>query len=116
MLSWCLVVLFATNRSHATSSSLRLVFVGQCRYGIWSTGDGSVIARNTVLHSAQHGLLIQGGRTLVEGNQASWNYGCGLSFTGSYGTNAYRDNMLRGNGTGSVCVPGTNTDAGGNLY
>jgi parallel beta-helix repeat protein len=80
--------------------------------GILASSGGNRIAENTVAGNGGGGILVAGSRNLIEGNQVKDNTGCGISFTGSGTENAYRNNMVRGNGT-AVC--GSATDGGGNI-
>jgi copper-binding protein NosD len=89
-------------------------------------GDFDYLANNTISGAvggspSHSGALIKGARALVDGNvveSASGPSGCGITFYGTASVEgAYRDNMLRNNAGGSVCVSGgaTATDAGGNI-
>lgn len=80
--------------------------------GILASSGGNRIAENMVAGNGGAGILVSGSRNLIEGNQVKDNAGCGISFTGGGVENAYRNNMVRGNGA-AVC--GTATDGGGNI-
>jgi parallel beta-helix repeat protein len=83
--------------------------------GIRVRSDDNRIAGNVVQDCRESGIKISGQRNLIEGNQASQQQaGFGLEFTAGP-TNAYRNNMLRGNPGGAVGDAFANTDAGGNI-
>jgi len=91
--------------------------------GISITGDGNRVSRNTVRGSSEtspgvdgDGIYIEGSRNLVEDNHVEGNPGFGIVFAPASAGNAYRGNMLRGNGDSvrDDNVP-PNTDAGGNI-
>ena len=77
---------------------------------------GNVVRPGAPAGATDGGIVVQGSRTLIEGNQVEGGTGCGLLFpVGSPATgNAYRNNMLRGNTGGAVCGI-AQTDAGGNI-
>jgi len=87
------------------------------------SGQGARISGNVVHRGVSTGLsngdgilVFSGAQTLVEGNEVQGNAGCGLVFNAGTNANAYRNNMLRGNGGGAVCNTGVGTtDAGGNI-
>lgn len=79
--------------------------------------SGNRIAGNVVGPGCADGIVFVYNstlRNLIEGNQIQGNSGCGLRFAFA-ATNAYRNNMLRGNTGGTVCGV-ANTDAGGNIF
>ena len=82
-----------------------------------SSGAGNLLAENVSSGCAGDGIHALGAlrslieNTLLEGNTGT---GCGILF-GSPGANAYRNNMLRNNAGGAVCLPAGNLDAGGNI-
>jgi nitrous oxidase accessory protein NosD len=89
--------------------------------GIQQLGGESLVTDNVVT-GGTGGIIVDGGRTLVEGNLAESatqpGLGCGLLFTGASSVaNAYRDNMLRNNSFAAVgfALGASATDAGGNI-
>jgi len=83
--------------------------------GIRVRSDDNRIAGNVVQDCRASGITISGQRNLIEDNQASQQQaGFGLEFTAGP-SNAYRNNMLRGNPAGAVGDAFANTDAGGNI-
>lgn len=81
----------------------------------WSILRGNVAAAN-----GEHGLVdgeLGSSYTLFDGNHCVDNGGIGIDFDGSGAsfTNAYRNNMLRGNAGGPVNPLDSATDEGGNI-
>jgi parallel beta helix pectate lyase-like protein/copper-binding protein NosD len=117
------ISIFNNGGPRRTSLVLDNVVSGFTR-GMFLNGDGLRISGNVVHRGVAispwtgDGLYLNNAReSLIEGNQIQGNAGCAIVFVGS-GTsgNAYRNNMLRGNGGGTVCNTGVgNTDAGGNI-
>lgn len=96
----------------------------QNEIGIDVESASNRIAENTIQESTSTapcggGMCIQGPRNLVESNLIEDSTsGCGIRFFGAASvSNAYRNNMLRNNSGGAVCLSGgaTATDAGGNV-
>jgi hypothetical protein len=82
--------------------------------GIRLLSNGNKVSSNVFALNVTQGVYVGAARNLIEANQIDGNSGCGLQFSTS-GNHAYRDNMIRGNGGGSVCNPGFATDGGGNI-
>src|SRR5262245_4847684 len=100
------------------------LLVNNVVHGMPSTGlvlssgtAGNLVADNVTSgdgHDGIHATLSS--RNLLERNLSEGNIGtgCGIYF-GSSSSNAYRNNMLRNNAGGPVCLPAGNLDAGGNI-
>ncbi len=73
----------------------------------------NVVRGNRVTGNGGHGVRVQDSFNLIEGNLIEGNGDFGISFDLA-GSNAYRDNMLRGNASGAV-GGAANTDGGGNI-
>lgn len=109
--------------AHRTALVLDNVVSGFTR-GMLLVGDGFRVAGNAVHRGTNTGgltgdgvVLLSATQSLIEGNQIQGNVGCGLVLGAGTSANAYRNNMLRGNGGGTVCNTGAgNTDAGGNIF
>lgn len=85
------------------------------RYGINLASQGNVVRDNTINRNLSHGISVAGSTNLVEHNRIGHNSGLGINFVNAVGPHIYRDNVLRGNGTGGVGGVSGNTDAGGNV-
>ena len=99
---------------------LNNVLTGINGAGISVTADGNRISGNVMngaTGSSAVGIDVLGAHNVIEENQIEGMGGCGINFRVCCATaNAFRNNMLRGNGLGGVCGAGaTNTDAGGNI-
>jgi parallel beta-helix repeat protein len=81
--------------------------------GFRFTSAYNLIRDNHAVGNAGDGLHLTWLYSLIESNTSAGNAGYGLYFTSS-GSNAYRDNMLRGNTAGAV-GGSANIDAGGNV-
>ncbi len=80
------------------------------------TGDDCVLSESSFTGNTGDGINVSGERNLIEKNLMGENSGYGIAFDSSSLDNAYRNNMLRGNTTGTVNDLGTgNTDNGGNI-
>jgi hypothetical protein len=80
------------------------------------TSDNTIVGN--VINFNNNGVFIDGGafRNLIDSNQLDSNTGYGLYFGQANAANAYRNNMLRGNTSGSVGGSQTgNTNSGGNI-
>jgi nitrous oxidase accessory protein NosD len=92
--------------------------------GVSALSASNRVTENTVFGSSSSaatagGIVMQGPGNLVEGNAVGGTgRGCGIRFFGAAALdNSYRNNMLRDNGGGAVCVSGgaTATNDGGNV-
>ena len=91
--------------------------IAEAYNGIWIQSNNNLFRGNTVSAHSGNGIGVAGLRNIIEDNQISGNgtggSGFGIFFSGGP-SNAYRNNMLRGNASGAVYENG-NTDAGGNI-
>lgn len=91
--------------------------ISGCSEGMEISSKSNTIRNNSIQGNLLQGLTIMGSEginNLIEGNRIQDHSGCGISFEGGAANNAYRNNMLKGNGT-PVCTPALNIDAGGNI-
>lgn len=82
--------------------------------GIEVNAGSVVLERNRVFSSGGDGIRVNGDHCLVDGNVSQYNSDCGLDMAGGV-DNAYRNNMLRGNGGAATCTVADDTNAGGNI-
>lgn len=86
--------------------------------GIFIQSNNNLVRGNTISANAGNGIAVSGLRNIIEDNQISENgtsgTGFGIDFEAGP-SNAYRNNMLRGNASGAVMDVLGNTDAGGNI-
>ena len=79
--------------------------------------DNNQVERNTISNCNSHGMAVGETRNLIQKNVIVDNLQYGIFFSASgSGGHAYRDNVLRGNGSGALVDNSTGTtDEGGNI-
>jgi hypothetical protein len=104
----------------SSNNVLRENTVAGVPYGIRAYSDENRLERNVVTGGSETGVWIgalgSGSRTMVEDNQILSFGGCGLFFVNNL-SHVYRNNVIRGNGSGSdVCgFASPITNGGGNV-